>query len=279
MKTTITTLAIVVLGALAVPLLAQDGGGPAVDPDCEGSGPCTEAGAAPARGLRFRHADADGSGDVTAAEWDAAFRAADEDGDGVLVGAELGGRPAAGARGRHTQRGHGQRGHGQRGHGGPPSAAAVLGRLADADRDRAVSAQEWATFVAGIETDAEGYVVLKRERRGPGEGRGKGGGQGHGQRRGKGRGQRGARSGPLDGSAAPHHPLDVDADGHVTAAEVQTRFAEADADGDGALSSTELGTRAGGPRGRRGKRGKRGKRGGRGDSDGARGTDSDTDSE
>ena len=100
----------------------------------------------------MKDADTNGDGQISAEEFTAAsqkhFAKMDANGDGVLSEDEMGRRGRGKARGkrsaegrRHRIEGHG-RGHGQ-----------FLIRLADTDKDRAVSADEWGDLLGQVTSD------------------------------------------------------------------------------------------------------------------------------
>jgi Ca2+-binding EF-hand superfamily protein len=178
--------------------------------------------------------DTDGDGAISRAEFDAwsaeHFNQLDQNGDGLVTEDE---RPERGPRGRH---------------GG---GAFFIVKAADADEDGGVSAAEWQTFLAALEVDAEGAVStesLAEMLPEPPEGR----------RPPRARGGEGDR-GPAQFLS---RALDADRDGTLELADFETLFANADTNGDGALTADELPERPPhGPRGRRG--GPRGPRGSR----------------
>ena len=173
--------------------------------------------------------DTDGDGAISRAEFDAwsseHFDRLDQNGDGVITEDE---RPE---RRERIRKGIGSH---------------FIVKAADADADGGVDAAEWQTFLSVLEVDAEGAVDLDSLAEilpAPPEG----------DRRPRGR--FGARGG--DGERGPAHflsrALDADRDGTLELADFESLFANADANGDGALTADELPERsAHGPRGRRG---------------------------
>lgn len=162
--------------------------------------------------------DANGDGVISREEYDreaSRFPRLDSDGDGVLTAADVEAAHAA----RGTRR-----------------AGGLVVRLADGDRDRAVSAEEWRAFLAAVDPDGDGTFELedlfalrgreRPERPHPGM-----------------RGERGA----------PGRLLDRDGDGVLETADLDAIFAELDRNADGALDADELPRHRG--RGFRGPRG------------------------
>lgn len=129
--------------------------------------------------------------------------------------------------------------------GGPPRHGAMIVRLADADRNHEVSADEWQQFLAELDADADGVItdderVAFFESHRPA----------HAPRPHR---EHKPRSGNL---------LDHDGDGVLETADLEAIFAELDANGDQTLQSDEMPRFPG--RGRRGLRGGGGFHGGGG---------------
>ncbi|MEE8525053.1 MAG: hypothetical protein V3T72_14045 [Thermoanaerobaculia bacterium] len=178
------------------------------------------AAARPGRGETWeefsaRH-DLDGDGVVTAEEFaatDPRFEALDQNGDGLLTEDDL-----------------------EALHAGAGSfvAARVIG-LADSDRDRMVSADEWRHFLETLDPDGDGLFdatdlrPLAADRRPSAD-----------QPRHRGRGHEGGPGsrGPGEGGFAAW--LDHDQDGALEIEDLDAIFFGLDGDGDGALSDEEL---------------------------------------
>ncbi len=161
-------------------------------------------------GLSARH-DLDGDGIITAEEFaasDPRFATLDHNGDGVLTEDDL--------EALRADRGS--------------AAGARITLLADGDRDRAVTAEEWRLFLETVDSDGDGLFeaadlrAVAAERRSMSD-------------RPRHRGPRG-EGGPEDGAFA--EILDRDHDGVLEIADLDDIYFELDADGDGALSEEEL---------------------------------------
>ena len=208
------------------------------------------ASAQPGRGMRSGHGgpghawdgfstrhDLDGDGGVTADEFaasDSRFESLDRNGDGIITQDDFAEIRAAASE---------------------SFAGAFVSRLADTDRDHAVTADEWQAFLAAVDTDGDGLfattdvVALFPGRPG---GESKLGGPRGGRRFDagtegtEGETDRPSREDRLTGV------LDEDADGLLEIGDLEAIFFDLDQNSDGALSGDELPGPRFGPPGRRG---------------------------
>lgn len=162
--------------------------------------------------------DTDGDGRITREEFEAGadpFARFDRNDDGVLTDDDFPRRERGHFRARHRGLG--------------------IAILADADRDRTVTADEWQAFLAALDDDDDGVFDREDLMRIASERREEGAGDGEPRRP---RGPRGHR-GP-GGPGGPGGMLDHDGDGALEIADLAALFAELDTDGDGSLGEDEL---------------------------------------
>ncbi len=176
--------------------------------------------------------DRDDDGLVTPVDLEELFAHFDQNDDGMLSEEDRPGDGPADDQTRHPHRGRG-RGHGHHDGG--------FVRLADADQDQTVSAEEWRTFVDSLEIGSDGGFELGQfaDRPQPPTA----GHPGHGQRH-------------------PGGLLDSDQDGTLEIDDLQAIFSQLDSNSDGTLDAEELPHRRH-HLGRQGRRGRSGQ-GGRG---------------
>ena len=117
----------------------------------------------------------------------------------------------------------------------PPAPGRILGHLADADHDGAVTAEEWKSFVGGIGSDEKGVIsaesLAKRLPEPPAP-----------------QGDR-PRPDAADRTAHLLKALDRDGNGSIDVKDLEAIFKEADRNGDGALDGAEMGPPPRGPEG------------------------------